>query len=98
MKSCIYCQHIGKIDDDELYDTRKAFIERPQMRGKGINIPIKEGALTGEMNISLDITLEEENNEPTLNCNIWEAYSGDDIFKEGKKINYCPMCGRKLNG
>lgn len=86
------------LNNDELYDTRKVFIERLQTKGTGINIPIKEGNLIGEMNISLAITLECDKNEPTLNCYLWEAYDGDDIFNEGIKINYCPMCGRKFNG
>lgn len=51
----------------------------------------------------VDVMLEIDRDNLTLWCDNLEYYNKEDWFKNSdkitsKKINYCPMCGRKLGG
>ena len=49
--------------------------------------------LNGAVIAHLDVNIEW-NNGNTLEVNCWNKE--DDIFTYHRQINYCPMCGRKL--
>ena len=110
MKECKYCnfEANGDIPEDRLdligaYDTIKLPV-KTDIVINGSKTTVEE---TVEMSICVDVSRGIKTNKPILDLCLWsnemqEELATDknplgDIYHAEIEINYCPVCGRKLN-